>query len=248
MRRPPIVAALVLLACVALLEMPISARRAITLVDDAYSPAPADNNTITLTNVQAGDVIAVVGVSLNSAQDIAYTDEDGSTYNDCPSGMIDNAGDAVRMRGAYAVAAGAVTTLTITSSGAASTAGGAVVYRGFGTPTCDASDSESEDEGTTHGEGISVAPTTTNDTLMLGGLGVEANMTLSSGASGYTEVGTTLARLYAAYKVVNSTSANGFQTVTDPGQETITILMAIKSDVAAAAGGCGRFSLLGVGC
>jgi hypothetical protein len=37
-------------------------------------------------------------------------------------------------------------------------------------------------------------------------------------------------------------------TVTGANEDSVSVLMAIKSDVAAAAGGCGRFSLLGVGC
>jgi hypothetical protein len=249
MRRPPIVAALALLVCVVLLETPIVARRALSLVDDVYSGALANDNTITLTGVQSGDVVMVIGAVYNTTQTLTVSDEDGHTWSECPTGTIDNAGAAVRGQGRYVVATSNITTVTLTSSGTASTAGGAVVYRGMATIACDASDFDNDDDTvSTHGSDISVAPTTTNDTVMFGGMATVTDMTVATPPTGYTNVGTTLTRIFAAYKVVNSTSANTFVTVTGANEDSVSVLMAIKSDVAAAAGGCGRFSLLGVGC
>jgi hypothetical protein len=241
-----------LLAWVIVSAPTLVARRALSLVDDVYSPALVNDNAITLTNVQSGDVVMVIGAVYNTTQTLTVSDEDGHTWSECPTGTIDNAGAAVRGQGRYVTATSNITTITLTSSGAANTAGGAVVYRGMGTISCDASGSDDDDGVLTHGAAISVSPSTTNDTVMFGGFATVTDMTLETdppGApSGYTEVGTTLTRAWAGYKVVNSTSANGFTTVTENVEDSVSLLMAIKSDVAAAAGGCGRFSLLGVGC
>jgi hypothetical protein len=252
MRRPPIVAVLALLVCVALLEIPISARRAITLVDDAYSPAPVGDNAITLANVQSGDVVAVIGGIANTGGSnvLTISDPDTHTWNGCPAGNVDNTGETgVRLHARYTTATTAITTINLANgAGSANTYGAAVVYRGMGTISCDATDIDEQDTTQIHGGGISVAPTTTNDTLMFGGFAAITDFAVDIPPAGYTEVGTTLVRLWAGYKVVNSTSANVFVTDTTSNENSVSVLMAIKSDVAAAAGGCGRFSLLGVGC
>jgi hypothetical protein len=241
---------LALLVLVALvLTVPVSARRAtITLVTAKYSGAPANDNTITGIGGSAGDVAAVIAGTVNNANDITISDNSGHTWSTCPSGNIENTGEtAVRLVTGYTTLTTSISTITLTSSGAGSTYGAVVVYGGMGTVTCDASGTAQDDATTTHGSAISVSPSTTNDTVLFGAVAGTTIFTVNTPPSGYAEVGTTLDRFWAGHKVVNSTSANGFVTVTAASRTTVSVLMALKSTVTYT-GGCGRLSLLGAGC
>lgn len=204
----------------------------VSFIESAYSGATANDNTITLTSVQAGDLVAVIAGITNTANTLTVSDNAGHTWvADCPSGTLTNTGLAsVGVQVRYAVATGAITTITLTSSVSASTYGAAIVYRGLGAVTCDGNGSADGDATTSHGVGISVSPSTTNPTLMVGGLACATNCTVSGAAPDYTQVsGTPPGRFVAAYKLVTSTSARAFANTTSSGVDSVSVLSALKA-------------------
>jgi hypothetical protein len=236
---------------ISFLPAPLLARRAITFVEGAYSPSQVNDNAITLASNVAGDVVVVIAGIAQSAQTLTISDDATHTWTRCPDTTQTHVtSTAIEGESWFTVVTSDITTITLTSSSTGATFGGAVVYSGMGSVTCDATDTDLDDDGVqTQGDGISVAPTTTNDTLMVGGLVNAGTINFDTFPSGYTDIGTPIATMFMGYKVVNSTSANTFVTTSAQIEDSITTLVAIKSSVAAGGGGTTCLgTLLGVGC
>lgn len=234
MRKPPVLLALGLVLMMAL--PPAVQARAVSVVSaDAFTGNVDDNSIVVSTG--AGNVLVVLGHILHASQTLTISDDDGLTWNACPA-VRAHSTSSLQVGIWWAITAGAASTeITLTSGGGSANTGGFVAQlNGMGTPTCDEV-GEDDDTLQTHGAAISVTPSTTRETFMVGSVASSSSATYST-PDGYTAFsGAPTVNAWAGYKLVASTDANTFQFGSGSNESTLTTLIALMSEDFGGGGG-----------
>jgi hypothetical protein len=236
---------LLTLLAVLLWSVPAPAWRAVAIVQ-TKAQGNVDNQVVTFdAPATTGNTLIAIGSVTNATQTLTITDSAGSTWSQCLT-LTTHPTAGIRVQGWYAVAAGATTTVTFTTSGGAGSSGYVIEASGMGTPECDGSGTD-DDDATSHGAAISLAPSTTNETVIAGVVASSSAATYTVTPATYSaHSGAPLTASWGGYKIVTSTSANAFASTSQTSEFTVSGLMAIKSGSAAAVP-CLR-GLLRVGC
>jgi hypothetical protein len=238
-----------MLLLVALLP-PVIHARAVAVVQSVTAAGNANDGVITIAAATPGNTLVVLGHILHNTQGLTISDDGGSTWNACPALRSRSGPGSPQAAIWWAIAAGATTAVTLTSVGGSANTGGFVIeLSGMGTPTCDETGTDETTGGTSHGGAISVTPSATTESLVVGAVVSSSAATFSATPGGYSAfTGAPMVNAWAGYKLVTATSANTFASTSTNSEDTLSTVAVLMSEVAPA-GGCtgSRRSLMGLG-
>jgi hypothetical protein len=192
--------------------MPSSWPQSARAVAIVQTKAAGNSNDVVSTldsAITPGNTMIVIGTISHASQTLTISEDATTTWSQCLS-LNSHSTSSIRIQAWMALATGATTAITMTSSGGANTSVYMVGASGLGAPSCDGA-GFGEDSGTSHGGAIALSPSTTAETVIVGVVASSSSASFNSTPPTYTpHSGAPLPTSWGGYKVVTSTSANTF--------------------------------------